>query len=161
MFAETFLRSVLLYAFWGPVVVVQIVWLIREGAYRIPKLKALTSTDYPNIAADEIEKWKALHLKSYNVLFWGTLGMLFIVLPLLFADIGPLFADIPRGLAMKRIVRSIVSHEPELSIKRFMGSIVFYVAAYLALLVFSGIYGSKATTMKKRLGIGWPKKRGA
>ncbi|MBN1474493.1 MAG: hypothetical protein JW914_07760 [Syntrophaceae bacterium] len=113
----------------------QIILLIVGIVYALkkPKLKALTSSQFPGVPAEKFAEWQALELKSINIFLWATWGLLIISIPVgLLAG-----ATFPGGA---------------------LGLQGLFFVLFFVLLVFSAVSGSKAAKLKKQLGINWPKK---
>jgi hypothetical protein len=111
---------------------IQIILLIAGVVYafRKPKLKALTVSQFPGVSSEVFAEWQALELDSINLFLWATWGLLLISIPV------ALFAPgFPGGA---------------------MGLQILFFVLFVVLLFVSAIHGSKAAKLKKQHGIKWP-----
>jgi hypothetical protein len=112
---------------------IQIICLIVGIIYaiRLPKLKALTTSDFPQVPPDVFTKWQGLERESIVIFLWASWGLLLIGTPIAFV-----FAAAFPGGALG-----------------FQG---LYLLVFLILLIFSSIPGTKAAKLKKEHNIKWP-----
>jgi len=101
-------------------------------------LKCLTPEDFPDVPAEEFDRWRNLELKSINIFALSIAAT--IVLSLV---AGVVLALPHRG-----------SGSDDMSLFVMFGTL----ACFLLCLLIAAIPGTKAQKLKKSLGITWPKK---
>ena len=113
---------------------IQLILLIMGIVYAVrrPKLKALAVSDYPDVTSEQFGEWRELELKSIDMFLWATWGLLLLGTPVVVAVV---FA-VPESAVLVQVA---------------------YLVIFLIMLGFSAIAGSKAASLKKQLGITWPK----
>ena len=117
---------------------IQVFLLIVSIFYwrRIPKLKRLPTSDFPNVDPVEFEKWKEQELTSYRVFLWASWGALLISLAIGF--VGGFLVSGPLTAAQTNALNMIVA------------------GLWLISLLYSAVLGSKAKKLRDSLGIRWP-----
>jgi hypothetical protein len=112
---------------------IQIILLILGivYAFRKPKLKALTASQFPGVSAEAFAEWQTQEMKSINMFLWASWGFFVVSIPAQLL----LVAAFPDGA---------------------IGIQVLFFALFLIMLVMAAIPGSKAAKLKKQCGIKWP-----
>lgn len=105
--------------------IVGIVKLVRR-----PKLKRMTSADYPNVTPDKFREWKAAELKATDIFLWATWGAFFIKIIVLLAIQDSYTGE--TGLAIMGIIL-----------------VLWFIG-----LIIAASFGRKAKKLREALGIG-------
>ena len=118
-----------------------LIFLIFAIIYTIrrPKLKRLQPENFPDVSEETLFKWKHLELLSIDIFLWvtwGGFGLSIILQPLL----RPIFASMSEPFSLDLALNG------------------GFVVIFLAGLIVSAIYGSRAARIKKSVNIRWPKK---
>ena len=129
---------------------VQLILLILGLIYwrRRPRLACLVAADFPDTPAADFEKWRRLELRSIDIFLWTAFGLA-IGGCLISALLSTVLRLQTNDSAMSRIEASRLQ----------VGFYVVYGAVFLLGLFVSALYGSKASRLKRSLGISWPPRK--
>ena len=97
-----------------------------------PKIKALSSSQFPNVPMEAFDDWKRHEMKSLNLFLWAGWGLLLLSIP---AELVVTLVW-PSGLLALGIVLGVM---------------------FLTVLVSSAISGTEAAKINKRFGFKTPK----
>lgn len=118
-------------------IVLAVIYLVRR-----PKIKALENYQFPHIQPQEFERWKHYELLSIDIFLWV----------LLFSTVSTTAAMVI-GLTLSQ---ALGQSNSIFQIVPLVGN-VLGIGVFIVGLVVSAVYGSKAASLKKRLGLELPK----
>lgn len=115
---------------------IEIILLIVGIAYAVrrPKLRKLTTQDFPDVDAAKFAEWQRAELKALDIFLWATWGAFVI-----------------------KIALMVVLSQVGLSESAAITMMVVILVAWLGGLTIAGIQGSKAKKLRTAVGIKWPK----
>ncbi|MGA2139564.1 MAG: hypothetical protein ABSH14_11935 [Verrucomicrobiia bacterium] len=115
---------------------IEIILLIVGIVYalRRPKLRKLTTQDFPGVDTARFSEWQQAELKGIDIFLWATWGAFVI-----------------------KIALTVVLSQIPLSESAAITVMVVILVAWLGGLTIAGIQGSKAKKLRTAAGIKWPK----
>ena len=113
--------------------IIGIVWAVRR-----PKLRRLTSQDYPGVDPAKFAQWQCAELKATDIFLWATWGVFVIKLGLI-------------------IMAAASGADSEIGAYASLGTIIAIFAWAIGLAI-AGAFWSKAKKLRLSAGIQWPKK---
>ncbi len=115
-------------------------------AFKRRKIKHLSVKDFPNISTEQFEKWRNFEMKSINIYLLSSWG--FTTLYYIFKFILEIYL-LPEKKALLNSDIPFMSKEEILFFS--MAVPILYLISLIVGIVFSAIYGSKASKLKKAM----------